>query len=142
MKIQLNSNGQIINPPLRVAQRYINLGRAHEVEAGAVSVEAKPIEVKPVVKEVDVIQPIPEQVGHPIEFEPEPVVSQVKIESTNDEFVTGIYIEPEKVPEETIFREAKPNIPKKKKSKRKKKNAKNNISNGSVGTAEDWKDTN
>ena len=111
MKIQLNSNGQIIDPPLRVAQRYISLGRAHAVEQ--------------VVKSV----------------EPEPVVSQVKIESTNDEFVTGIYIEPEKVPEETIFREDKPNIPKKKKSKRKKKNAKNNISNGSVGTAEDWEDT-
>ena len=116
MKIQLNSNGQIINPPLRVAQRYINLGRAHEVEAGAVSVEAKPIEV-------------------------EPTISQVKIESTDDEFVTGIYVEPEKVSEETIFREDKPNISKKKKSKKKKKNAKNNISNGSVGTAEDWKDT-
>ncbi len=28
MKIKLNSNGQIINPPLRVAQRYIRLGRA------------------------------------------------------------------------------------------------------------------
>jgi len=28
MKIKLNSNGQIIDPPLRVAQRYIRLGRA------------------------------------------------------------------------------------------------------------------
>jgi len=28
MKIKLNSNGQVINPPLRVAQRYIRLGRA------------------------------------------------------------------------------------------------------------------
>jgi hypothetical protein len=28
MKIKLYANGQIINPPLRVAQRYIRLGRA------------------------------------------------------------------------------------------------------------------
>lgn len=28
MKIKLKSNGQIINPPLRVAERYIRLGRA------------------------------------------------------------------------------------------------------------------
>lgn len=28
MKIKLKSNGQIINPPLRVAERYIRLGKA------------------------------------------------------------------------------------------------------------------
>ena len=28
MKIKLRSNGQVIDPPLRVAQRYIRLGRA------------------------------------------------------------------------------------------------------------------
>jgi hypothetical protein len=32
MKIKLKSNGQIINPPLRVAERYIRLGRAYLVE--------------------------------------------------------------------------------------------------------------
>jgi hypothetical protein len=32
MKIKLKSNGQIINPPLRVAQRYVRLGRAVIVE--------------------------------------------------------------------------------------------------------------
>ena len=52
MKIQLNSNGQIIDPPLRVAQRYINLGRGHEVK------EIKP---KEEIVEVDLIEPIPEQ---------------------------------------------------------------------------------
>jgi hypothetical protein len=38
MKIKLKSNGQIINPPLRVAQRYLRLGRAVIVEP-----EPKPI---------------------------------------------------------------------------------------------------
>lgn len=32
MKIKLNSNGQVINPPLRIAQRYIRLGRASVYE--------------------------------------------------------------------------------------------------------------
>ena len=40
MKIKLRSNGQVINPPLRVAQRYIRLGRASIYE------EPKPVKPK------------------------------------------------------------------------------------------------
>ena len=40
MKIKLHSNGQVINPPLRVAQRYIRLGRASIYE------EPKPVKPK------------------------------------------------------------------------------------------------
>ncbi len=46
MKIKLYSNGQIINPPLRVAQRYIRLGKA--------SIYEEPIkEIKPSIIEID-----------------------------------------------------------------------------------------
>jgi hypothetical protein len=44
MKIKLKSNGQIINPPLRVAQRYIRFGRAIPYE--------EPIIEEPVKKEL------------------------------------------------------------------------------------------
>jgi hypothetical protein len=67
MKIKLYSNGQIINPPERVAQRYIRLGRA------CLYIEPKPepkpvIEIEPIkaeivydgIKEIEEITVIPE----------------------------------------------------------------------------------
>jgi len=74
MKIKLYSNGQIINPPERVAQRYIRLGRA------CLYVEPKPepklvIEPEPV---IEVREEIPEEVIFR-EFEPiEEPVEEVK----------------------------------------------------------------
>jgi len=72
MKIKLYSNGQIINPPERVAKRYLRLGRA------CLYVEPKPvIEPEPV---IEVEEEIPEEVVFR-EFEPveqEPEVQEVK----------------------------------------------------------------
>jgi hypothetical protein len=61
MKIKLKSNGQIINPPLRVAQRYIRLGRAvvyvepivEPVDEAIIFREPEPVEVIEEVIEAD-----------------------------------------------------------------------------------------
>ena len=55
MKIQLNSNGQIINPPLRVAQRYIRLGRACLVEEVKEVIEVKTEIIAPKIVETETI---------------------------------------------------------------------------------------
>jgi outer membrane biosynthesis protein TonB len=76
MKIKLYSNGQIINPPERVAKRYLRLGRA------CLYVEPKP-EPKPVIEPepvIEVEEEIPEEVVfrdfEPVEQEPE--IQEVK----------------------------------------------------------------
>lgn len=70
MKIKLYSNGQIINPPERVAKRYLRLGRA------CLYTEPEPV-IEPV---IEVEEEIPEEVIFR-EFEPveqEPEVQEVK----------------------------------------------------------------
>jgi hypothetical protein len=80
MKIKLYSNGQIINPPERVAKRYLRLGRA------CLYTEPEPV-IKPVIELViepepviEVEEEIPEEVVFR-EFEPveqEPEIEEVK----------------------------------------------------------------
>jgi ribosomal protein L31E len=55
MKIKLASNGQIINPSLRVAQRYIRLGRASIYEEPIKKVIAEKPKSKKVKKAEEVI---------------------------------------------------------------------------------------
>ncbi len=59
MKIKLNSNGQVINPPLRTAQRYIRLGRASIYEE---PIKEKVITEKPKSKKIKKAKEIEEEV--------------------------------------------------------------------------------
>jgi len=83
MKIKLKSNGQIINPPLRVAQRYLRLGRASIYEE---SVKEKTIE-KPKSKKIKKAE---EVINAEIEFDGIEEISikpKVKIKKLEEESI-------------------------------------------------------